>query len=300
MSPMTNLSRLRRLFSAVSDRPRPRRVPSSRLERLEDRTVPAAVAGLVAGAAAGATTPPVHVVAQTQSLGSKMAKLLEAKVGTRVGGGECAQMATEAMRASGADFTRTEPAGTQNYVWTTNRVARLTQGSQATGQKFQVGDIIQFDNATFRSGNSTRILQHHTQVVAAVDSNGRITKVYEQNVNGNLTVQKDAAIDLKTLASGTVSVYRPVARVAQAGTMEFTVVNNTNSTRSFNVQVGNWTGTHTLTKANTAGSYETASVSFSGSVKPMIKIGGVSVQIQDGAAYELYTKSDGQVGIRKI
>lgn len=298
MSPFSTLTCFRRLLS-TADRPRPRRMWASQLERLEDRTVPAAVAGLTAGLA-GVASPVVHSQPQAQTLGSKMGEYLARKVGTRLGGGECADMATAALRATGADFTRTEAPGTQDYVWTTNRVARITDGSQAVGQKFRVGDIIQLENATFRSAGSTKLVAHHTQVVAAVDSQGRITKVYEQNVNGDRTVRRHTAFDLRTLAGGSVGVYRPVARVAQAGLREFTIVNHTKSAQNFTIQVGTWTGGRSLTASNTAGSFQTGSVTFSGSVKPMFKIGNFSVEIRDGAAYELYTRADGAVGIRRV
>jgi hypothetical protein len=203
------------------------------------------------------------------------------------------------LRAAGADFTRTEPVGTQDYVWTTNRVARLTNGNQLSGKRFKVGDIIQYHNARFSSGGTAK-LAHHTQVVAAVNSAGRITQVYEQNVNGDRTLQRRAALDLSKLTGGSVSVYRPVGRLAQAGRVEYTIVNNTNSARAYTLQIGSYSSSKTLDRANTQGSYRVGSATFSGAARPVLKVGTTSVTIQDGAAYVLYTMSNGRVGVRRM
>ena len=59
--------------------------------------------------------------AQAQTIGSSMVTFLNGKLSTRVGGGECAHMAIEALRASGGEFYATDlgedsPA-TGDYVW---------------------------------------------------------------------------------------------------------------------------------------------------------------------------------------
>ena len=56
----------------------------------------------------------------------------------------------------------------------------------------------------------------------------------------------------------------------------------------------------TLSGANTAGSYWAASVTFWGSVVPTLRVGSSSIALTDGAAYELYTMSNGLVGIRRL
>jgi hypothetical protein len=184
-------------------------------------------------------------------------------------------------------------------VWTTNRIARLTQGSQLAGKTFQVGDIIQYHNATFKSGGSGK-LAHHTQVVAAVDSKGRITHVFEQNVNGVRTARKSAILDLSKLNGGSVSIYRPVARKSVSGTVEFTVVNNTSSSRTISVAFGSKSYSYSLDKANTARSYSTYVFTFTGSTGPSLKYGSTNLKISDAGAYELYSTSGGGVGLRKI
>jgi hypothetical protein len=107
-------------------------------------------------------------------------------------------------------------------------------------------------------------------------------------------------LDLTKLTGGSVSVYRAVARTPHAGLVEYTLVNNTGASRAVTLQVGSYTSSGTLDKVNTQGSYRTGSATFSGTARPTLKVGNVSVVIQDGAAYELYTQSNGQVGIRKL
>lgn len=277
--------------------PRRRSTVRLRVEGLEGRVMPA-VLSLAPPPLAPAFVAPA-VVAAAPSLGDRMGDFLNSKLGKRVGGGECAHIATEALRVAGADFTRTEASGTQDYVWTTNRIARLTQGSQLAGKVFKVGDILQYNNATLRSGGTSKLL-HHTQVVAAVDSRGRITKVYEQNVNGNRTVQKHDMLDLSKLNGGSVSIYRAVARANPAGLREFTIVNNTSSSKTYTLQIGSSNFSSTLTAANTANSYSTRTATFSGNATVKLKIGNSSITVEQGAAYELFTMSNGSTGIRRI
>jgi hypothetical protein len=228
------------------------------------------------------------------SLGERMANYLQEQVNARrrIGGGECAHLATEALRIAGAEFRRTEPSGTEDYVWTSNRVARLTRGSQLAYRRFQVGDVIQYHNATFSVGGN---LPHHTQVVAAVSSLGRITQVYEQNVGVGRIAQRRAAPDLTKLTGGSVSIYRPVARARRAGYVEYTLVNNTSISRTLTNPSG-----VTLTRANTVGSYQDRWVTFSGTARPTLKIASTSLVIEDGAAYELFSLPGGQAGIRRM
>jgi hypothetical protein len=228
-----------------------------------------------------------------------MAEYLQEQVNARgrIGGGECAHLATEALRIAGAEFLRTEPKGTEDYVWTSNRVARLTHGGQLAGKRFQVGDIIQYHHAKFSAGDD---LAHHTQVVAAVDSQGRIAQVFEQNVGGRFA-QRRAITDLTRLTGGSVSIYRPVVRATQPGRVEFTIVNNTSVSRTFKILIASSeTETTTLSEANTTDSYKDRFVNYSGTARPTLKFEQTSLVIEDGAAYEVFSLPGGQVGIRAL
>src|SRR5687768_10005145 len=86
------------LFERLRSRPQ--------IHRLEDRAVPAVVA------------PAATMLVQTPTINEKVAAYLDAHLGQRVGGGECAHAATEALRAAGARFIRPADAPKPgDYVW---------------------------------------------------------------------------------------------------------------------------------------------------------------------------------------
>ncbi len=235
-----------------------------------------------------------------------MADYLQAQVdaGHRIGGGECAHLASEALRVAGGDFTRSgEAQGTSDYRWSSHLVARLTKYGSSAGKIFEVGDIAQYDDVTFRGDDDAKPM-HHTQVVAAVDSHGAITEVFEQNSNGHRVAERHPLRNLESIEGGTVSIYRPEPRARQPGRWEYTTVNDTDAPCTYTLQIGARIWNVTLDKANTEGSYRVSFASFSGGAGPgpipTIKIGNASVQIEDGAGYELYSISKGQVAIRKI
>src|SRR5262245_52498835 len=127
-----------------------------RLDRLEDRAVPAVVAD----------APQVRV--ETQTINDRVVAYLDARLGRRVGGGECAHAVTEALRAAGARFIR--PADSPNpgdYVWGSLVKVITPGGDSAPGVACKPGDIIQYRNARFSNG---MYATHHTAIVAAVDS----------------------------------------------------------------------------------------------------------------------------------
>lgn len=234
----------------------------------------------------------------SNALGNNVADFLKNNVGRRVGGGECAQMVSVALAKAGADFTHTYVGNnTNDYDWGT-QVARLTNGSQLSGKKFQVGDIIQYQNAKFSSGGTSK-LEHHTQVVASVDSSGRILKVYEQNIGGDRTVRLSNVPNLSKLTGGSVTVYRAEKIQNIVGKVEFIVINNTNSSKTVTQTIGNDKSNFSLTAANTASSETTRWNTFSGNPAKTLSIGNSSVSLIHGAVYELYTVS-GQTKIRRI
>ena len=60
---------------------------------------------------------------EAQTLNQKIVTFLSGKAGTRIGGGECAHVATEALRVAGAEFTSTDLGADSpsagDYVWET-------------------------------------------------------------------------------------------------------------------------------------------------------------------------------------
>src|SRR4051794_31551859 len=100
------------------------------LDALEARDVPATswlsstwagyaapVSQPVAYVSAGATSPLAQTVT-VQTVGDRMVSYLETHLGQRVGGGECAHLAVEALRASGGAFGWLNGT-TLDYAWGT-------------------------------------------------------------------------------------------------------------------------------------------------------------------------------------
>jgi hypothetical protein len=156
-----------------------------------------------------------------------------ARLGRRVGDGQCATLVTEAFKAAGA--RRFPPYGRDaDYVWgrfvyglEMSGGLEMEDGAIGTG-RVRPGDIVQFRNARFEgrrvnangSWNSwTSQYPHHTAVVATV--NGRRWTVYHQNVgpSGKSKDQKEivqiGSINLNELASGWLKVYRPVSALSR-------------------------------------------------------------------------------------
>jgi hypothetical protein len=134
--------------------------------------------------------------------------------------------------------------------------------------------------------------------VAAVDGAGRVTAVYQQNFNGVRAVTRQP-LDLTQLTSGYVKVYRPLARSAVAGRYQFTVVNNTGAAVGVVERAGTGWAAYTLSRANTAPSYQVRGWTTYGGARPTITAGGHTIAVTDGAAYEVYSTGTG-VAVRPI
>jgi hypothetical protein len=228
---------------------------------------------------------------------------LQAHVGVRVGGGECAQLASEALRVAGFAFQGglTSPAG--SYVWGNLIGAFRPQSSPSAA--VQPGDVLQFQDSVFVTQNSIQSTRQHTAIVAAVNSSGLPTQVYEQNIVNSAGSEERFVhldpINLSTLQQGVVSVYRPVPRVDAPGETLFSIVNNAATPQQVSVRIGTQViSTLSLDVANTAGSYFTYSVTTTGSAQPNLQIGNVSIPVHSGAGYEVITLSSGAVGLAAL
>jgi hypothetical protein len=318
------LSGITKWFTGLGRRPSVCRVPTTRLrvESLERREVPALLGGL----AVSLPTPPAALVAQTApqaaTLNQQIVAFCQSHRGSRVGGGECAHLAMEALRVAGADFTAHDPNHNGDYVWGT-LVTTITRGRDTSSARCQPGDIIQFQNVTLSGGWTAG---QHTAIVAAVDSLGRPTQVYEQNVGvdgkgkgsgaHDRTDRLDpVAINMHTITSGTVHIYRAVPRVTHAGSYNFSLVNNTSAAVTVQLRFGtnNVGSPFMLSKANTPQvngalpSYVTETASWWGGPatslnvvvngKPLTLVGGGS--IQDGGGYEIAAVG-GQLVLRRV
>ena len=231
-------------------------------------------------------------------IGNRMVSFLESRLGQRVGGGECAQLAVEALRASGARFAWLTGA-TTDYAWGAKLTGVLGKPTGAVygvpSARFQPGDVIQLTNARFRDGSWA---PKDTVIVAAVDGAGRVTAVYRQNFNGVRAVTKQA-FDLGGLVSGYAKVYRPLARVDLPGRFQFTIVNNTGGPVSVVERAGAAWASYTLGKANTLSSYQHRTWTTYGGAKPTVTVAGKSIAVDHVGAYEIYNSGTG-VAVRRL
>ena len=219
---------------------------------------------------------------------------------------KCANLANEALRVAGANFAASDPNHNGDYVWGT-LVNTMTHGRAASTARCQPGDILQFQNVTLSGGWTAA---EHTAIVAAVDSLGRPTQVYEQNVGVNgkgpgyhdRTDRLDTlAVNPSTILSGTVHVYRAVSRSDSPGKVQFSVVNDTTRTETVTIYFnGVRQGTIGLGVYDTASSYMMAWYSSTGRGTWSIGINGKTVALNNAGGYEVYTAPNGQVSIRAI
>jgi hypothetical protein len=254
-----------------------------------------------------ASIAPKAIVSALADLNSQVVNFAISHLHQKVGGGECAHLASEALRAAGADFVGRDP-GNGDYIWGT-LITTITPGRDSNASAAcRPGDIIQFQNVKTSGGWTA---DHHTAIVAAVDSRGRPTQVYEQNVGVNgkgkgagthdRTDRLDPLVlNSKTIIAGTVHIYRPVRRTDAAYKIQYTVVNDTKSPQTVMVYFnGKPQFTFSLDVINTAGSYTTRSVSSTGPATWTIGINGKKIPLTNASAYEVYT-SNGKASIRAI
>lgn len=245
-----------------------------------------------------------------QTLNSKVATFLAGKVGVRVGGGECAHAASEALRAAGAEFTNTDlgldsPAA-GDYVWgKLVKSISIVNGKWTDSKpstKLLPGDIIQYRNTKFVYPSSTLTATQHTSIVATVNTAGNATFVYEQNFSGIRSLRKNS-IDLTKLVSGYLRIYRPKARVNRTGQTKFSITNNRTSKQTITMLVGTSNlGSFSLTSANTLASYQTRWATLSGTTLPItLRLSnGATITVANARGYEIYTTSGGAAAIRRL
>lgn len=245
---------------------------------------------------------------EAQTLNQNVVTYLNARVGTRVGGGECAHAACESLRAAGAEFISSDlgadfPSPGDTVWGTLVKVVSYTNdkwADSAPSVKVQAGDILQYRDTKFVYGNSWSTASRHTTVVSLVNAVGMPTQVFEQNYNGVRTLGKNA-IDLTKLKQGWVRIYRPKARVNRAGQYKFSLVNNVASAQSVTLKIGTVSvSTFSLTAANTWTSYSTRWMTSSSPTKPTLVLpSGSSITLDTAGGYELYSGTGGKVMVRK-
>jgi hypothetical protein len=155
----------------------------------------------------------------------KVYSFAKSKLGKKVGNGECAVLASEALKYAkckprGSDYPRSG-----DYDWGT-RIQTVTT-SNRNSVKCWAGDILQFRNVKFsgrwREGSSTRSqtasYAHHTAIVGLTGTDkyrGRYVEVYHQNVgpSGKSAAAKKVVqrgrMYFGEMTAGTVWIYCPI------------------------------------------------------------------------------------------
>lgn len=160
------------------------------------------------------------------------------RMGTRVGRGECFDLADQALRSAGAksaaDYGEITADG--DYVWGTSvELAQVEAGDviQFRDYRMRITTRVTYPDGSYEEEFSEQSRPHHTAIVASVGGGGRLT-LYEQNVGSGAdarTVQQNSLyfsssttvrserrgsenVTVRTVVevSGTRSYYRPQAQ----------------------------------------------------------------------------------------
>jgi hypothetical protein len=156
--------------------------------------------------------------AETPELNKKVVTFARERLGEKVGDGECAILAVQALRHAGAQGLAFAEDG--SYVWG-KLVRTVTPGANLTGEVLP-GDILQFRDAVLagRVGDSTfeASYPHHTSIVEAVKADGKVVELLHQNFgevrakDGDRRKVQRTTLSFEDLKKGSVKIYRPVPR----------------------------------------------------------------------------------------
>ena len=147
---------------------------------------------------------------EAAALEDKVIDFCKHHMGEKVGNGECAGLAFQALKAAGAK-TRGGPDSPAkgDYVWGRQilLIESTPEGPKTTGQWSDVrpGDIVQYHDTKFVTAH----FAHHTAIVREIDE--KSLKVYQQHVNGTEIVG-EGAVRLDKLANGWLRFYRPIPK----------------------------------------------------------------------------------------
>lgn len=151
------------------------------------------------------------------SLGDQLVTWSRARLGQKVGDGQCASFIDAALRANGAkSFDELGPTGADaDYVWGTLVVHYRAGDAAANLSNVQAGDIIQYRNIRITNPDgSWSSASHHTAMVAANLGNGQFS-ILEQNWMNNDPagqVVHEVNQTLANMTAGEVWIYRPISR----------------------------------------------------------------------------------------
>ncbi len=156
---------------------------------------------LAAGAPAG----------DAPSLGDKVVAFCKAHLDKKVGNGQCAGLAAQALKAAGArERGGPDAPNPGDYVWGKQvyLIEGAPSGPKETGKLSAVrpGDIMQYRDVKFGDKGH---FAHHTAVVAEVDAEAGKIKIYQQNAGGKQFVTEGHP-RLDHVSAGWIRFYRPL------------------------------------------------------------------------------------------
>jgi hypothetical protein len=158
------------------------------------------------------------VALQSLTIGDQVVKFCKENLGKKVGGGQCAHLATEAVKSAGGKswFEFKDFPNQHDYVWGdlvyVLEVKGKTRSEQKVpGRSVQPGNVIQMRDAEFEGTDYMMSAPHHTSVVIEVKENGSVLTAIEQNHDGKMIVNK-TTYRLNDLKAGWVRIYEPVPK----------------------------------------------------------------------------------------
>jgi hypothetical protein len=131
-------------------------------------------------------------------LNQKVISCVKTTLGTKVGHGECWDLAAQALNQNQAAWDHKYKFGRE-----------INPASECV----YPGDIIQFEGVLvrFRKGprNYQETMEHHTAVVYEVKEKGVFVLIHQNTVYSGRRVGL-SELDLKTIVRGKIKIYRPV------------------------------------------------------------------------------------------
>ncbi len=161
-------------------------------------------------------------------LGSKVVAFCNGHLHEQVGNGQCAVLASSALKDAGARGRGKDSPGKSDYTW--GDLAVLMEAPDEKGDAPKVsggsltdirpGDIVQLRDVKLTHhnahGTSYQVMDHHTAVVTGTEDGGRTVHVLQQNVSGKLIVMP-GTFKVSDLSSGWMRFYHPVLKAEASG-----------------------------------------------------------------------------------
>lgn len=159
----------------------------------------------------------VSAVASSTDLNAAILAFCYQNMGRKVGNGQCAVLAAEAVRAAGGTpmHKLTKDSGPNgDYVWGRLIYSREIRGSEiietGVGAEVRPGDIIQYSNVRFEYRSSRYSYYqdslHHTGIIARIGADGLTFATLDQNPEPVHFTQ----LYLPHMRQGTFKIYRAI------------------------------------------------------------------------------------------